>query len=392
MTQTEVELQPLDTTDVDNWMGRPVGGGQLKEPVRTMDIRRWAQAMQNPNPLYYDEDYAEKSVFGRIVAPQSFTIACDVGHGATPAIQGSIPGSHMLFGGDEWWFFGPRIYPGDKLRSERSTFDYRVTNTSFAGPTMFQRGDTAYINQRGEQVALQRSTAIRYLAENARRLDSFADAQEPDWSPEEIDRFEREKWDYYMTFQDHTRKSAGDVKEGEELPKGVLGPHTLVSFTQEWRAYPFTIWGSHEPDGGATSVMNAGWLPEMTADQKAAAINPALADGLNHGASRGHVNERWAKLIGMPRAYGYGASMGAWVLDYVANWAGETGFVTHSAIQYRNPAFSGDVTYLTGTVSSVGDDPTSGDALAVVDVVMATQEGTTMAKGPVEVRIPKEER
>jgi len=102
MTQTEVELLPLDTTDVDTWMGRPVGGSQLKEPVRTMDIRRWAQAMQNPNPLYYDEEYAEQSAFGRIVAPQSFTVACDVGHGATPAIQGSIPGSHMLFGGDEW--------------------------------------------------------------------------------------------------------------------------------------------------------------------------------------------------------------------------------------------------------------------------------------------------
>ncbi len=32
------------------------------------------------------------------------------------------------------------------------------------------------------------------------------------------------------------------------------------------------------------------------------------------------------------------------------------------------------------------------DALVTVDVVMATHEGTTMAKGPVEVRIPKEEK
>ena len=392
MTQTEVELLPLDTTDVDTWMGRPVGGSQLKEPVRTMDIRRWAQAMQNPNPLYYDEDYAARSVLGRIVAPQSFTVACDVGHGATPAIQGSIPGSHMLFGGDEWWFFGPRIYPGDKVHSERSTFDYRVTNTSFAGPTMFQRGDTMYVNQHGEQVALQRSTAIRYLAENAQRLASFADSEEPIWTADDLERVEREKWDYYMSFQDHSRKTVKDVSEGQELPKGVLGPHTLMSLTQEWRAYPFTVWASHEFDGGATSTGNAGWLPEMTADQKAAAINPALADGLNYGASRGHVNDRWAKLIGMPRAYGYGASMGAWVLDYVSNWAGETGFVTHSAIQYRNPAFTGDVTYLTGTVANVGDDPVTSDALVTVDVVMATQEGTTMAKGPVEVRIPKEEK
>jgi acyl dehydratase len=392
MTQTEVELLPLDTTDVDNWIGRPVGGGQLKEPIRTLDIRRWAQAMQNPNPLYYDEDYAEQSVFGRIVAPQSFTVCCDTSHGASPAIQGSIPGSHMLFGGDEWWFFGPRIYPGDKVHVERLAFDYRVTNTSFAGPTMFQRGDTTYINERGETIALQRSTAIRYLAENAQRLASFADAQEPVWTAADLDGFEQEKFDYYQTFQGHARKTVEDVSVDDELPRGILGPHSGMSLTSEWRAYPMTVWGTTVQDGLPTSTMNAGWLPEMTADRKAAELNPAWADGLNYGASRGHVNDRWAKLIGMPRAYGYGASMGAWVLDYLSNWAGETGFVAHTKIQYRNPAFTGDVTYLNGTVTDVGDDPTSADALVTVDVVMTTQDGTAMAKGPAEVRIPKEER
>ena len=37
------------------------------------------------------------------------------------------------------------------------------------------------------------------------------------------------------------------------------------------------------------------------------------------------MNDRYAQRIGMPRAYGYGASMGAWVLDYLTNWAGEWG-------------------------------------------------------------------
>jgi hypothetical protein len=44
----------------------------------------------------------------------------------------------------------------------------------------------------------------------------------------------------------------------------------------------------------------------------------------------GHVDTARASQIGMPRAYGYGATMGAWVTDYVAFWAGHEGFVRYS--------------------------------------------------------------
>ena len=163
----------LDTSDVDRWVGVPLGGGYLKDPVHVNDIRRWAQGMQNPNPLLR-RPLRRRGAVRRIVAPQSFAVATDVGHGATPAIQGTIPGSHMIFGGDEWWFFGLGIEPGDNIKGERMLFDYRVTETKFAGPTMFSRGDTTYINQRGEMIAKQRSTSIRYLAEEAPGASSSA--------------------------------------------------------------------------------------------------------------------------------------------------------------------------------------------------------------------------
>jgi acyl dehydratase len=383
------EIEELDTTDVDRWIGQPVGGSQLEEPVGVTDIRRWAQAMQNPNPLYISKQFAAESALGEFVAPQSFTICCDVGHGAQPSIQGTIPGSHMLFGGDEWWFFGPRIHPGDTLRSERLAFDYKVARTSFAGPTMFQRGDTTYVNQHGEIVAKQRSTSIRYLAANARRLDSLKNqAQEPDWTDEDIDRIEREKLNYYRSFRDHVLRTADGVKIGDELPQGVIGPHTIQSFTTEWRAYTFTVWGSSFSDGRPTSTGKAGWLPEMTSDQEKGKIDPAQVDGLYKGASRGHTIDRYAKLIGVPRAYGYGASMGAWVLDYTGNWAGETGLVRHSNIQYRNPPFVGDVTYLKGRVLSIDPSSEAGKAIVRVAVEMETQAGIQMARGTVEVELP----
>src|SRR5690606_21373449 len=106
-------------------------------------------------------------------------VACDTSHGASPAQVGRIPGSHLIFGGDEWWFFGPRIRSGDTLVCHRMPYDYSVSDTKFAGPTCFQRGDTLYINQKGERIALQRSTAIRYAVQGAKEKDMFGSDDAP---------------------------------------------------------------------------------------------------------------------------------------------------------------------------------------------------------------------
>src|SRR3954465_6721365 len=146
---------PLDTTDVDRYVGKALPTVQLSDPVAVGDIRRWVQGMQYPNPLHYDADAAAAGPYGQIVAPQSFSVACDIGHGASPSIVGNIPGSHMIFGGDEWWFYGPRIPPVDPPHSDPRFLDYAVKETKFAGPTMFSRGETTHVNQRGEAVSRQ---------------------------------------------------------------------------------------------------------------------------------------------------------------------------------------------------------------------------------------------
>jgi hypothetical protein len=379
----------LDTMDVDRWVGVPLGGGFLKDPVHVNDIRRWAQGMQNPNPLYYDDRFAADGRFGRIVAPQSFAVATDVGHGATPAIQGTIPGSHMIFGGDEWWFFGPRIEPGDNIKGERMLFDYRVTETRFAGPTMFSRGDTTYINQRGEMIAKQRSTSIRYLAEEARRRAQFNERDDPEWSDDALADIEEQKFAYYATFRGHDRLLWKDVNEGDRLPTRPIGPHTVMSFTTEWRAFNMNIWGAADYWGVSTTDA-AGWLPEMSRDPLKAAIDPTRADGLYQGPSRGHVQPRYARLIGMPRGYGYGATMGAWILDYLTNWSGEWGEIVHSNAQYRNPAFTGDATFLNGSVTGKDIDPGTGHHLAFVEYTMTNQSDAVMAKGTAEISLPNE--
>jgi hypothetical protein len=104
------------------------------------------------------------------------------------------------------------------------------------------------------------------------------------------------------------------------------------------------------------------------------------------------VQERYAQLIGLPRGYGYGATMGAWILDTLANWAGEWGEILHSKMSYRSPAFTGDVTFIDGEVEQVTEDRRGGQPIANVNVVMTNQRSEVMASGTAEVRLPTETR
>jgi len=387
---SEEEEVVLDTSHVDPWVGIPLGGGQLKDPVAPNDIRRWAQGMQNPNPLYFDEAVAGESRFGELVAPQSFAVATDDSHGAGPAIQGTIPGTHMLFGGDEWWFFGPRIRPGDRLTRDRMLFDYRVTKTSFAGPTMFSRGDTTYVNDAGEIICKQRSTSIRYLAEEARKRSLFSDDKEPEWSEDQLMAVEQEKFEYYQSFLELGHDRRLFVKPGDKLRRRPIGPHTIASFTTEWRAFQMTIWHAFSEKAGPDSTLQAGWLPEMARDTEGAKVDPTLGDGLYHGPSRGHIQQKYAQLIGLPRGYGYGASMGAWILDYISNWAGEWSDILHSKMSYRSPAMTGDLSYLDGEVTELFHDDPSGQPVANLHIVMSNQRAEVLAEGDAKVRLPTE--
>src|SRR5579862_413632 len=361
MTAIEEEQQALDVSDLDRYMGVPMEPGELKEPVHVNDIRRWVQGMHYPNPLHYDDVWAAEGRFGGIVAPQSFAVATDTSHGCAPSQVGHIPNSHLIFGGDEWWFFGPRIVPGDHLVCHRMPFDYRVTDTKFAGRTCFQRGDTLYINQRGERVALQRSTSIRYAVRAAKSENVFRDDDpEPQWTDEQLIEFQNSRRPFIRQIRDlgHEKRPFKSVQVGEQLATNILGPHSLASFTTEWRAINKDMWGAVAKGPTTVPAGALGYTPEMAGfegERGLWRVNPELIDGAYYGPSRGHLQPRWARHVGMGRGYGYGASMGAWILDYVGAWAGEWGFITHSAVSYRHPAFTGDVTFIDGEVIGTKD-------------------------------------
>ena len=383
----------LDCSDIDQYLGKKIAPARMKEPLHNNDFRRWAQAMHYPNLLHYDHDFAAEGRYGRLLAPQSFAVSSDDGHGAGPACVGFVPDSHLIFGGDEWWFYGPRIFGGDEILNEKFPYDYVVKQTGFAGPTCFQRGDNKYYNQDGDFIATQRSTSIRYRRDLAVEMGSLDATEDPEWSDEEMAEIQSKKYEYIKMMHDlgHDKRYWEGINVGDELPTRVIGPHSIASLTTEWRAYLFTIWGgTHRP---GMVMADFGFTEDFAGHENDPVMerdNPELTDGAYFGPSRGHLFPKWARRIGMPRAYGYGASMGAWVLDYLAGWAGEWGMVVHSNANYRAPAFAGDATFLTATViDKLVDDEQRN--VVQVDCKMKNQLGATMATARAEIELPTRE-
>jgi acyl dehydratase len=120
-------------------------------------IRRFAEAIGDPNPLFHDEAAARKTRFGGIIAPPTF---CRSLGAAIPEIKINMPQFRGLDGGSEWEYFEP-IRPGDRIRVVTKIADIRES-AGRLGAMVFITVETSYTNQHDQLCAVQRSTVIRY--------------------------------------------------------------------------------------------------------------------------------------------------------------------------------------------------------------------------------------
>ena len=115
-------------------------------------IQRFARAIGDDNPLYFDEAYAQKTRFQGIVAPPSihalFLFAC-TGHDHFMRTPGTI---NM---GQNWWLHRP-VRPGDIITLETRCLDKLIRK----GKT-YAIHDNVFRNQQGEVVCSGRGWTMR---------------------------------------------------------------------------------------------------------------------------------------------------------------------------------------------------------------------------------------
>jgi acyl dehydratase len=136
--------------------------------VTDKDIRRFAQAIDDPNPLYYDEEYAKKTIYKGIIAPplfcHAFTFA-DVPAGSLredglpKELDVPLPVNRAI-GGSSSFEVGTELRPGDKLTVKSKVLDI-YTKSGKTGLLYFVVVETTFTNQNGDIAAREVATYIQ---------------------------------------------------------------------------------------------------------------------------------------------------------------------------------------------------------------------------------------
>lgn len=152
MTQ---QTKPLLTEDLKRAIGVESEPSVLE--VERGHVRRFAEAIGDPSPLYSDEKHARKSRYGNLIAPPTFLRAVPA---PRPKVELKLPTKRVLDGGSDWEHF-ELVRPGDVITA-RAKITSITERALSLGPALFIVTEATYTNQFGEVVATQRSTRITY--------------------------------------------------------------------------------------------------------------------------------------------------------------------------------------------------------------------------------------
>jgi len=163
----------MKPADMDNNISKDVLAMIGKQKVRRYevtkrDIKRFAQAIGETDPIHFDEDYAKSTKYGTIIAPslfcQMFTFE-DVpveelpGDGSPVEIDIPVPAQRTVGGASSYEIF-QRVKAGDQI-TVKSTLKDVFTKEGKSGRLYFIIVETEFSNQRNEPVAKETATYIK---------------------------------------------------------------------------------------------------------------------------------------------------------------------------------------------------------------------------------------
>ncbi|MEC8976963.1 MAG: MaoC family dehydratase N-terminal domain-containing protein [Actinomycetota bacterium] len=142
--------------------------GPVTVPIDRREAQRYAYAVGDENPLYFDEKAAHAAGYRTITVPPLFithalvlpkpvsTLREDGLYEDTTSVQLEV--SRMMFGGEEWDFIEP-VCVGDEITATTRLADLDQKEGS-KGPFVRLVRETTFVNQDEQVVARSRQIGI----------------------------------------------------------------------------------------------------------------------------------------------------------------------------------------------------------------------------------------
>lgn len=340
---------------------------QFNELASADAIRKFADGIGDPNPLFRDEDYASSTVYGSLVASPSWVNSVL----PTWVLQG-LPGVHALHTSTGWEFYRP-VLVNDRITPECYFTGCKVVKSEFAGRSVLERQESRFYNHRGELVARSKPAAFRVERRAAREIGHYKNVTLPHpWTEEQLQEIENE------VLNEKIRGAAPryfeDVEPGDDLPQVVKGPLGVSD------VIAYCIGASPSPIRAHGSALR--YYREHPAwafrDPHTSAMEPVYSV---------HYNQAAANASGLPYPYDVAVQRHCWLIHLLTNWMGDEGWLKRSYAKFSGMVYLSDVVWIRGTVFKKYVDE-NGECCVDIKTTAINQRGEEVMPGRSTVILP----
>jgi acyl dehydratase len=341
--------------------------------INADSILHMAVGLGDDNPLWLDRAYAERSVYGKLVAPPSILYGASWGAWDMRRGEG-LPGVHGLHAGDRWTWFRP-IVEGDVIHTTRVLTKADLRDGAYGGRSVLQVREFRFYDASDTLIATCEMSVVRAERSQARDRGKYTEVELGRYSAEELDAIDDEIEAEIP--RGSVPRLFDDVEKAEELPTLVRGPLTIGDML---------VW--HMGAGGAAHVgTGRQWLDMRRHGRQRTIIDPK--SNVPQGVQLVHMDAEIAKYAaGMPAPYDIGAQRGAWTTVPFTNWIGDGGFLASMQVQYRSMNFLNDTTWWRSHVVDKWRSATKPYGFVECAVEAVNQRGEVNLKGSAVCVLP----
>lgn len=360
-------------------VGIPVKwGDRPRNTFASVDsIREFAFGYGDDNPLFTNPEYAAGTRWGELLAPPLYFISTGIGgrakltHEQAEAMSGGDPlrGVGQYMSSDRWAFIRP-LTPGIRLWRSQYLDGVEVRDSDFGGGRVVVLTHRVVYTDDADQIYAVNERVYHHAERKASgEKGKYREVSLAPYSDAQLDAI-------YAAYEQESRRGAekltiDKVTEGDNLPEIVKGPLTVTDIICHHVA---AGWGAMAGGPLKLAYRNRMRIPGFYTKN---ALN------VYDVAQRSHWEAEFARELGQPAAYDYGAMRTNWVAHLITNWMGDDAWLSRLSTRMRRFNYVGDTQWMRGRVERVNIDADPPEVEIAVQAVNQRDETTCQGRATV---------